>query len=268
MSIRESAVAGSFYTRSAEKLAAEVDAYLGDRGGAARAIGVVTPHAGYMYSGAVAGAVLGRVAVPDSVVVLAPNHRGLGARLALWGEGAWRTPLGEVAVDEDLAAAVLARTDALEADEVAHGPEHSLEVQLPFLQRANPACRIVPVLLGRADAAELETLGAAVAGAIRELGRECLLVASSDMTHYESAESAREKDRLAIDRVLGLDPAGLLEVVGARRITMCGVCPAAAMLWAAKALGAKKADLIRYATSGDVTGDMSEVVGYAGIAVR
>ncbi|WP_242394701.1 AmmeMemoRadiSam system protein B [Anaeromyxobacter oryzisoli] len=263
--VREPAVAGSFYAGAAPALAAQVDGFL--MGGAPRApaLGIVAPHAGYVYSGAVAGAVYERVDVPARVLVLGPNHTGLGrARAALFPGGAWRTPLGEVAIDPGLTAA-LAAAPGVAPDPLAHLREHALEVQVPFLQRARPGVSIAALCLAHLPYDACEALGRAVADAVRKAG--ALVVASSDMSHYVPADVARAADQRAIDRILALDPAGLYAVVHDEEISMCGIIPATVMLVAARALGATRAELVRYASSGDVTGDRSSVVGYAGIVV-
>ncbi len=262
--VREPAVAGRFYGAEPGALAAEVDGYLAGGTGKARAIGVVVPHAGYLYSGSVAGAVYGRVDVPLRVVVLGPNHTGMGDAAALYAGDGWRTPLGTVAVDRPLTAA-LAAGEGVTADALAHRHEHSLEVQVPFLQRARPGVAIAALCLGPLALEACAALGRTVARAARDAG--ALVVASSDMSHYVPAAVAREQDRRAIDRILALDPEGLYATVRRERISMCGFVPATVMLFAARELGAKAAELVRYAHSGEVTGDDDAVVGYAGIVV-
>jgi len=262
---REPAVAGRFYGQQPGPLAREVDAWLAADVAPAPALGLVAPHAGYVYSGAIAGAAYARVAVPERVLVLGPNHTGLGSAAALWPEGAWLTPLGAVPIDAELTAA-LAADPALEPDREAHLLEHSLEVQLPFLQRARPGVRIAALCLGHLSFSGCERVARAVARASEAAG--ALVVASSDMSHYIPAETARTLDRRAIDRILALDPEGLYEVVHRDRITMCGIVPATVMLLAARARGATSAELVRYGNSGDVSGDDRRVVGYAGVVVR
>jgi MEMO1 family protein len=264
--VRESAVAGTFYPASAAVLARDVDAYLASATRPrAPAIGVVAPHAGYVYSGAIAGTVYGQVDVPARVIVLGPNHTGLGrARAALFPEGAWRTPLGDVPIDAG-AHGALAAAQGVEEDPLAHLREHALEVQVPFLRRARADVSIAALCLAHLAYAECEALGQAVAHAAAGAG--ALVVASSDMSHYVSAEEARAADHRAIERILALDPAGLYEVVHREGISMCGIIPATVMLVAARALGATRAELVRYGSSGDVTGDHRRVVGYAGIVV-
>jgi MEMO1 family protein len=263
---REPAVAGRFYPRDREHLAAEVARLLGGDGTAPRqAIGVLVPHAGYAYSGAVAGATYARVDVPARAIVLGPNHTGMGARCALWPGGAFRTPLGRVAIDAALTASLRACA-LVEEDRAAHLREHALEVQLPFLQVRRPDVAIAALCLGQLSAEECEEVGLAVARAAREHG--ALVVASSDMSHYEPAARAREHDLRALERLLALDARGLHDRVRREDISMCGVIPATVMLAAARELGAARAELVRYANSGDVNGDRESVVGYAGAVVE
>jgi AmmeMemoRadiSam system protein B len=262
---REPAVAGRFYVDEPRALARELDAFLASAVERVAAKGVVAPHAGYVYSGAIAGAVYGRVEIPPRVVVLGPNHTGLGRPVALWPAGGrWQTPLGAVPIAPALTEA-LARGPLVEIDRAAHISEHSLEVQLPFLLRARPDVEIAALCLGPLDLETCEQVAATVAEAAREAG--ALLVASSDMSHYVPADVAREKDHRAIERILALDPAGLHRTVRRERISMCGVIPATVMLFAARELGASRAELVRYGSSGDVSGDTRHVVGYAGLVV-
>jgi AmmeMemoRadiSam system protein B len=261
---REPAVAGRFYTDDPATLARQVDRFLAAGGPRVRARGLVAPHAGYVYSGAVAGAVYARVDVPPRVVLLGPNHTGLGKAAALWPDGAWRLPSGEVPIDAELTQA-LAASPLVRADREAHLLEHSLEVQVPFLARARPGLSMAALCLGPLSFDECEELGEVVGKAAADAG--ALVVASSDMSHYVPAEVAREKDHRAIARILALDPRGLYDTVRRERITMCGIVPATVMLVAARALGATRAELVRYANSGEVNGDTRQVVGYAGVLV-
>jgi AmmeMemoRadiSam system protein B len=263
---REPAVAGRFYPRERERLEAEVARLLGEAGAAPRrVIGVLAPHAGYVYSGAVAGATYARVDVPARAIVLGPNHTGMGVRCALWPGGAFKTPLGPVPVDAALTASLRACA-LVEEDRAAHLREHALEVQLPLLQARRPDVAIAALCLGPLSAAECEEVGRAVARAAREHG--ALVVASSDMSHYEPAETARQHDLHALERFLALDARGLHERVRGEDISMCGVVPATVMLAAARELGAARAELVMYANSGDVNGDRESVVGYAGAIVE
>jgi len=231
------------------------------------ALGCIVPHAGYMYSGHVAGAVFARLQLPRRYIILCPNHTGRGQPLAIMSEGAWETPLGEASVDGELASALKAAFPLLREDAEAHRDEHALEVQLPFLQNLLPNFSFVPIAVGTSRYDVLEQLGEAIGDVLAVQKEPVLLVASSDMNHYESDEITRIKDRRALDRILELDPRGLYDVVTKQQVTMCGFGPAIAMLTAAKRRGARGAQLIKYATSGDVSGDRNLVVGYAGVAV-
>jgi AmmeMemoRadiSam system protein B len=265
--IRQPAVAGQFYPGDGKGLRAELKGFIPSPKGGEKVLGLIAPHAGYIYSGAVAGKVYGEVNVPKTVIVLGPNHHGIGARAAVYPEGEWITPLGRVNIDDTLSELVKKQSPMVEEDTVAHMYEHSLEVQIPFLQFVRPDVAIVPICLGFADFPSCAALGNGLADAIREYGKEVLIVASSDMTHYESAASARVKDDEAIREILALDPEGLLRACRTKGITMCGVIPSTVMLVAALRLGAKKARLVKYATSGDVTGDNRQVVAYAALTV-
>ncbi len=259
-------MAGRFYPGERDRLALEVAALIGrPPDPALPAIGVLAPHAGYVYSGAVAGATYARVGVPARAIVLCPNHTGRGANASLWPDGAWRTPLGRVPIDPELTEGLRA-CPLVEDDRAAHLGEHALEVQLPFLQARRPDVSIAALCLGSLDASECEALGRVVAEVVK--ARPALIVASSDMSHYLPAELAREKDERALARLLALDWRGMHELVHREGISMCGVIPATVMLAAARELGARTAELVRYANSGDVSGDRRSVVGYAGAIVR
>ncbi len=268
---REPAVAGRFYPSDPEELAEEVAALLAGRAdGRATAAppvpayGVLSPHAGYVYSGAVAGATWARVDVPDRVIVLCPNHTGVGEQVAAWPGGAWATPLGRVPVDEEMTREILDAGLAT-PDREAHRYEHALEVQLPFLQLRRPDVSIAAICVAGLPFSRCQEIGQGLARVAHR--HRALVVASSDMSHYVPAAVAREKDRLALDRILALDARGLHEVVSRERISMCGFVPATIMVVAAVAAGAREAELIRYANSGDVTGDDASVVGYAGVVL-
>jgi AmmeMemoRadiSam system protein B len=272
--IRPPAVAGQFYPDDPEILTRDLDEYLRPASEAAdkleSALGCVVPHAGYVFSGAVAGAVYQKLPDRSSYVILGPNHFGLGEPLAIISAGSWLTPLGEVAIDTPLAQALRHSYHLLMEDSSAHAKEHSLEVQLPFLQREVKSFRFVPIAVWQSGYAMLETLGHCIANALKGLPQRPLIVASSDMNHYEPDSITRVKDRMAIDRMLELDPKGLYQVIRKEDISMCGYGPTIAMLTAAADLGAKKAELVKYATSADarVSGaGRSKVVGYAGIIV-
>jgi AmmeMemoRadiSam system protein B len=270
--LRRPAVAGRFYPGDPEDLRAEAQAYLSQSKSnnqtAVQAIGCITPHAGYLYSGHVAGAVFARLEIPERCVVLCPNHTGMGRALAILSEGAWETPLGEVPVDEGLAGALKRQFPALHEDAAAHRAEHAIEVELPFLQLRQPKLQIVPIALGTGQFEVLEALGVALAEVVAAQAAPVLIVASSDMNHYESDAVTRVKDHKAIERILTLDPRGLFDVVTQQNISMCGFGPAVVMLTAARQLGATSAELVKYATSGDISGDRNAVVGYAGVVVK
>jgi hypothetical protein len=275
--LRQPAVAGRFYPVDPYDLRAEVNGYLSQSADVnqvpLRALGCIAPHAGYVYSGHVAGAVFARLEIPRRCIVLCPNHTGMGRALAIMGEGAWRTPLGDVPIDSALAAALKDRFPALQEDSAAHRAEHATEVELPFLLQRQPKLKFVPIALGTGQFEVLEQLGRAMADVIAAENNSApsepiLMVASSDMNHYESDVVTRVKDQQAIERILTVDPRGLFDVVTQQKISMCGFGPAVAMLTAACQLGAKSAELVKYATSGDISGDRDRVVGYAGIVVR
>ncbi len=265
--IRKPAVAGAFYPLTKEKLAKEVQSYLNTGAHPRDAIGVISPHAGYVYSGSVAGAVFAAVNVPKHVIVISPNHTGYGTQASIMSLGEWELPIGNIEIDNGLAVALKKNCNELREDVTAHLSEHSLEVQLPFLHARQPLLKFVPITVAHLRYDVCEKIGKAIAKTIKETGEKVLIVASSDMTHYEPQEMVKEKDMHAIERVLALDPKGLLDVCGNENITMCGVIPAAIMLIAAKELGAKSAELIKHATSGDVSGEFDSVVGYAGVSV-
>lgn len=266
--MRHPAMAGRFYPRDPDVLLAEVNSFLSSSEEGVTAIGCVTPHAGYVYSGQVAGAVYGGIDLPRRCIVLCPNHTGMGQPLAIMSTGGWETPLGTASIDSDLADALKRRFPLLVEDSEAHRSEHAIEVQLPFLQVRRPDFSFVPIALGTGKFEILEALGEAMADVLKALAEPVLMIASSDMNHYESDVVTRVKDEKAIERILALDAGGLFDVVMKERISMCGFGPTVAMLTAARRLGATSAELVRYATSGDVSGDREMVVGYAGIVVR
>ncbi len=268
--LRLPAVAGRFYPADAAVLAEEVESLTrtAQPGAKLRARACLVPHAGYKYSGHVAGAVYGRLELPRCYLILGPRHFPQGEPLAILSEGAWQTPLGEAQIDSALAAELKRACPLLREDSVAHRAEHSLEVQLPFLQCLAGDFRFVPIALGTDRFSALDDLGRAVAEVVAAQVNPVLVVASSDMNHYESDQVTRVKDRKALDKLLALDPRGLYETIRRESITMCGFGPAVTMLTAARQLGATRAELVRYATSGDITGDHEEVVGYAGVVVH
>jgi hypothetical protein len=232
-----------------------------------RARAVVAPHAGWIYSGAIAGAAYARVRVPSRVVVMCPNHTGLGVRRSIWANGQWQLPGADVPVDAELAERIKDAAN-LQEDHLAHLKEHAVEVQLPFLRALNPDVGVVPIVLAQLSLEDCHEVGQGLAAAISEVGADdVLVVASTDMSHYIPATAARRLDAMALERVVALDPDGLYEVVTREDISMCGYIPTTVALIAAKALGASSAELVRYGNSGDTSGDYDSVVGYAGAVV-
>ncbi len=309
--LRHPAVAGQFYKGSLEALKKQVKEFIVPDAVKVKALGILSPHAGLIYSGSVAGAVYSRIDLPDTFVLIGPNHTGLGAAVSLMARGAWETPLGRVEIDEALAAGILSKSPRIHEDSLAHLREHSLEVQLPFIQYFKQEFKIVPIQMLDTRLDTCLEVGSAIGEAIKSRSQESgvrsqesedrrqksevrrqttddsgqtgvlkkirnpqsairnvLIVASSDMSHYEPAAVAKEKDFKAIHRILDLDPEGLYRVIRDYGITMCGYGPATAMLAACRILGASSAELIKYTNSGEVSGDYERVVGYAGVVVR
>jgi len=267
---RTPAVADMFYPGDRGRLKEQIDSFVKPIPEPKTVRAAISPHAGYMYSGRVAGAVFSQIRIPEAVVILGPNHRGVGAPVALAASGTWEMPLGPVPINEEIADLILKASPPglkIEDDPQAHAMEHSIEVQVPFLQVLRHDVSIVPIALSHVDYHACQEIGQAVAQAVRDYGKEVLLVASTDMTHYEPQEAAQTKDRLAIERIVDLDPKGLYETVARHGISMCGVIPTTIVLEASRMLGATRAELVQYATSGDVTGDYAQVVGYAGFIV-
>jgi AmmeMemoRadiSam system protein B len=267
LEVRQPAVSGRFYPEAADELRAEVQRFLGSGDGARPRIGVVAPHAGYVYSGGVAGKVFAATVIPRRVVVLAPNHTGRGARVAVWSRGAFALPGDQVPVDEELCARLLDAGAGTVADHEAHRYEHALEVELPFVRARRPDAIVTPVIVGGLDGAECVALGRTLAEVVAAVGEDVLVVASSDMSHYLTDDVTRRIDKRAIAPMLACDPEGLYDVVAREDISMCGVLPATVMLAYARARGATLGTLVAYGTSADAFGDTDRVVGYAGIAV-
>jgi hypothetical protein len=266
--IRPPAVSGRFYPSDAKKLALEIQQYTASKNKKFLVRGCVVPHAGYIYSGHVAGAVYSAIEIPARCILLGPRHFPGGEAMAIISEGSWQTPFGNAQIDSQLATQLKQACPFLREDRVAHQREHSLEVQIPFLQRLDSNLRFVPIVLATNRYKELEALGHAVAKVIKAQIDPVLVVASTDMNHYESDTITRAKDQKANDHILELEPRTLYDTVTSEDIKMCGVAATVAMLVAMRDLGATQAELVRYATSGDITGDREEVVGYAGLIVR
>jgi hypothetical protein len=266
--VRKPAVAGQFYSSSPDGLTKEVAQYITDTP-SEPVIGAICPHAGLMYSVHVAGAVYSKMHITDTVILLGPNHTGLGQKISLMSAGVWEIPTCRFDIDEVIAHKIYRNAGGvISKDTKAHLFEHSIEVQLPFIAYLRRDVKIVPVAMMQASLEECRKTGEAISAAIKSSGSPVTIIASSDMSHYISDSEARKLDNMAIERVLELDPEGLYNTVLSKGISMCGYLPATAMLFAAISLGAGAAELVKYATSGDVSGDYSHVVGYAGIVVR
>ncbi len=266
---RAAIVAGRFYDAVPDTLHEVVDGFLGLGKGrrAEPTLLAMVPHAGYVFSGAVCGRTLAEANLAETVLLLGPNHTGRGEPFALWSEGSWQLPDGPVPVDTELAQELMAADSRITADGEAHLGEHSIEVVLPFLKRLNPATRIAPIAVSMPHPGVLEEVGRNIGQALQVLGRPVSIVVSSDMSHYISHDAARERDAMALDAAVALDPAGLFETVRSNDITMCGVMPMTVGLYAALEQGATRGELVTYATSGEVSGDFDQVVGYAGVLV-
>jgi len=266
--IREPVVAGQFYPADKAELKSMLSSFMDAKAVKEDVLGLVAPHAGYIYSGSVVGAVLSRVKIKDTIILIGPNHTGRGKPFSLMASGTWRTPLGDVQVDSELADELLESSKYLLADSEAHQLEHSIEVQLPFLQYFKKDFKIVPIILGSGDPIALKAIGKEIGRVLNDSAVDALIFASSDMNHYESQKTTQKKDRLAIEAILEMDPDLLISRIEKQNITMCGYGPAAVMLSAVKEMGGGKPELIKYQTSGDVSGDFSAVVGYAGIIIK
>ena len=265
---RSPAVAGQFYYDTESRLTDQVGQFVDKHAKKEKVIGMISPHAGLMYSGSVAGAVYSSIDFPETFVLLGPNHTGLGAPVSLMESGEWEIPMGTFRIDETISYKIAMNAPLVTKDPKAHMFEHSLEVQLPFISYFSKKVRIVPITILSASVDECRILGEGIASAVKSVGYPVVIVASSDMSHYVPDNVARLKDKKAIDEILSLDPEGLYETVLKEKISMCGYLPATTMLFAAKALGAQSARLVKYSTSAEVSGDYDHVVGYAGIVLR
>lgn len=278
--VRYAQYAGSFYAGSRESLRRQIEECFMHRfgpgvlpklaeGGDRRIIGLVCPHAGYMYSGPVAANAYYKLALDGPVetfIILGPNHQGIGSGVAIMDRGVWRTPLGDVEVDTEIAREILRRSEIIDVDDSAHAYEHSIEVQLPFLQYIyGERLKFVPICFLMQDLETAREVGRALAEALK--GRNVVIISSTDWTHYEPHERAQRKDMEAIGAVLQLNEVLLYSILESRNVTACGYGPVVALITAAKGLGARGAELLSYKTSGDITGDKSAVVGYAAISI-
>ncbi|MBU2541172.1 MAG: AmmeMemoRadiSam system protein B [Candidatus Omnitrophica bacterium] len=269
--LRESVASGKFYPSSAAAIRKQINSLLPkERAQKSSAIAAMLPHAGYIYSGEVAVSVIAQLEIRKNIILLGPNHTGIGKRVSISSKGKWNTPMGDVEINEEIAKAFLSNSEILEEDISAHVYEHCLEVELPILQYFSSDFKIVPIVVGQISLSEILKLAADLVKTIKtaDLVDETLFLASSDMTHYESQQEANSKDKLAISQIEKLSAKGLIEIVSKNNISMCGVYPTAVVIEAARILGAKKAELIKYETSAKASGDYSQVVGYAGLIIK
>jgi AmmeMemoRadiSam system protein B len=266
-SIRKPAVAGAFYPADPGALRRQLKTLTADGEECHELLACISPHAGYIYSGRVAGRLFAQLEVPRRVLVMGPNHGGIGAPVAVAPHHTWQTPIGDVAIDRELGELLVDRVPGADFDSSAHWREHSIEVQLPFLLDRQPDLLCLPVCLRHISLDDCLQLGEVVAELIAAVDGPVGLVASSDMTHFEPDDSARERDQKAIDAALTLDPEALYSTVHDHGITMCGVIPATVTMAAARAMGATSAELVAYDTSAATSGNRSSVVGYAAIRI-
>ncbi len=265
--IRSPAVAGRFYPGDAKSLTESVQSLTAAASSPRKKVfAAVSPHAGYIYSGTIAGETLGSIEIPETVILLGPNHTGKGAAVSL-STATWEMPMGNVPVDEAFIEDLLKETDYVDEDELAHQFEHSLEVQLPFLQAAQPNLSIVPISFSHISYQVLDEVALALVEVIQRSKKDVLIVASSDMTHYEPREAADKKDHYILKKLADMDPDMLYRSVVGHQISMCGIMPVTVALIASLELGAQKTELIRYGDSGETTGDTDQVVGYAGVLI-
>lgn len=266
--IRRPAFAGQFYPQTETSLRKMLSGLIESVPEKQDAIGIIMPHAGYVYSGYVAGATISKVEIKKTVIILGTNHTGQGAKFSIMTAGSWVTPLGEVKIDSEIAGAILKEKSLLKEDALAHLEEHSIEVQLPFLQYLKNDVRIVPIAVSpQAQLSECRAVGDTIANGFKKVGRSGLFMASTDMTHYESKDSAEEKDMLAINAILEMNEEKLFNLVKDKDLSMCGLGAVSVLINICRHLGAKKAGLVKYQTSGDISGDYSSVVGYAGMII-
>ncbi|MEZ4749804.1 MAG: AmmeMemoRadiSam system protein B [Bdellovibrionota bacterium] len=265
---RHTAVAGRFYPAQPKALETQLEDWFASLGREERLrTAIIAPHAGYLYSGLTAAKVYAQSQIPDSVVLLCPNHTGEGPRLSIWNQGLWETPLGNVAVDEELASRMIAAVPDLQPDRAAHLYEHAIEVHLPCLRFLNSSVRIVPIVVGPINMTRALAIGMDLGNVLKRERNRPLLVASTDMSHYLPATVAEPLDRLALEKIEAFDPAGLYKTVSDNEISMCGFIPTTITMQAARNLGATQCELIDYTNSGVASGDYDSVVGYASACI-
>lgn len=268
MNIRKPAVAGHFYPGDRNRLLKTIERLIDTGIEKQDAKSVIAPHAAYMYSGRVAGMVFSRIEIPEKVILLGPDHRSYGSNAFIMTEGVWEMPLGDVNIDNELAEDIVKGSDILCPNAFAHNMEHSLEVQIPFLQYFQPHFSIVPIILSGDSLSLSESVANGIVSGIKEQNEKILIIASTDLTHYQTQSIANEQDNRIIEKIIALDPKGLLELVTEDGLSMCGYLPVTTAILATKLLGAKSVKLVKYMTSGDVSGELSHVVGYAGMIIQ
>lgn len=278
MKVRKPCVADAFYAGTRTELTDQIKQCFTHRFGPGaipnpaaegprKVVGIVSPHAGYMYSGPVAANGFSKLALdgtPKVFVILGPNHTGAGSGLSIQSEGAWETPLGVASIDSELAHKIQQSSDILDEDERAHAGEHSVEVQLPFTQFLYQNVKFIPICMMMQDLKTSRDIAKSIVEQTK--GKDVAIIASSDFTHYEPQEIANRKDKRAIDAILNLNEEALNELGETNQVTMCGYGPITTLIAIAKLLGNVKPELLAYKTSGDITGDKSAVVGYSSIA--
>ncbi|PIQ89949.1 MAG: AmmeMemoRadiSam system protein B [Candidatus Omnitrophica bacterium CG11_big_fil_rev_8_21_14_0_20_42_13] len=271
--LRTPVVAGQFYPATALGLKKQLSGLCPACGKKEDARGLIMPHAGYVYSGKVAGAVISRINLKNILIIIGPNHTGMGEIFSLDRDELWQTPLGKIKINSGLSDEIIKNSKYIKKDSAAHRAEHSIEVELPFAQYVShdpDNISIVPIVIGGGNLEIYKNIGVEIAAAVKKLNlaREAQIIASSDMTHYEESETARIKDKKVLDAVLKLDPDLVYNTVKREDVSMCGYAPCVIMLEAMRRLGASKAKLVKYENSGDTTGDYSSVVGYAGVLIN
>lgn len=265
--MRKAVVAGRFYPGDADELKSTVQTLTTPSSAPEKATAVISPHAGYIYSGELAGKTLRSVTIPDTVLLLGPNHTGEGHSAAL-STNDWQIPTGTLPNNSALSEILLKNSQFIIEDEVAHQHEHSLEVQLPFLKHLNPNVSIVPITISAIPFEVCQALATELSDSIKQFGQEVLILASNDMSHFRTREVGSQLDKMALDHVLNFEPQKLYQTVRSNNISMCGVIPVTITLLTASLLGAKKCELTGYCDSGDVSGDTNSVVGYAGVKIQ
>lgn len=269
--LREPVVSGQFYPPTQDLIKKQIGSFLPKlRENKSKVLAVVVPHAGYIYSGEVAVNVIAGIEIPKNVILIGPNHTGIGPKVSIMPSGTWKTPMGSLEINESLAGSLIENSKLFSKDQSAHSYEHSLEVELPILQYFSQDFKIVPIILSSLKFDEITDIAEAISKAIKEgdLKDDILLLASTDMTHYETEEDAARKDKLAIEQILKLDAKALLDAAINNDFSMCGKDPTAVIIETSLRLGAKEARLIKYETSAKASGDHDQVVGYAGLIIR